>query len=261
MSLNPKIDDWSGRSVWLVGASSGIGRATAELLHAKGARVCVSARSRVPLDTFAAAHPGSLALPLDATDRAAMQAAAQQVVALQGGIDLVMYCAGTYEAMRADTFDLDVALRHVQVNYVGALYMLDAVLPILRAQAAAGRGGHLSLVSSVAGFRGLPKSLAYGPTKAALTHLAEVLYLDLSPSKLGVSLINPGFVSTPLTAQNDFKMPALITPEVAAQEIVRGWAKGSFEIHFPKRFTLWLKGLRHLGYGAYFAAVRSGAGA
>ncbi len=261
MSLNPKIDDWSGRSVWLVGASSGIGRATAELLHAKGARVCVSARSRTPLDTFAAAHPGSLALPLDATDRAAMQAAAQQVVALQGGIDLVMYCAGTYEAMRADTFDLDVALRHVQVNYVGALYMLDAVLPILRAQAAAGRGGHLSLVSSVAGFRGLPKSLAYGPTKAALAHLAEVLYLDLSPSKLGVSLINPGFVSTPLTAQNDFKMPALITPEVAAQEIVRGWAKGSFEIHFPKRFTLWLKGLRHLGYGAYFAAVRSGAGA
>jgi len=261
MSLNPKIDDWSGRSVWLVGASSGIGRATAELLHAKGARVCVSARSRAPLDTFAAAHPGSLALPLDATDRAAMQAAAQQVVALQGGIDLVMYCAGTYEAMRADTFDLDVALRHVQVNYVGALYMLDAVLPILRAQAAAGRGGHLSLVSSVAGFRGLPKSLAYGPTKAALAHLAEVLYLDLSPSKLGVSLINPGFVSTPLTAQNDFKMPALITPEVAAQEIVRGWAKGSFEIHFPKRFTLWLKGLRHLGYGAYFAAVRSGAGA
>lgn len=212
MSLNPKINDWSGRSVWLVGASSGIGRAAAELLHAKGARVCVSARSRAPLDAFAAAHRGSQVLPLDATDRAAMHAAAQQVVALQGGIDLVMYCAGTYEAMRADNFDLDVALRHVQVNYVGALYLLDAVLPILRAQAAAGRGGHLSLVSSVAGYRGLPKSLAYGPTKAALTHLAEVLYLDLSPLKLGVSVINPGFVSTPLTAQNDFRMPALITP-------------------------------------------------
>ncbi len=222
MPLNPKIDDWHGRSVWLVGASSGIGRATAELLHVQGARVCVSARSAAPLQAFVAAHPGSLALPLDATDRSAMCAAAQQVVAAQGGIDLVMYCAGTYAAMRADNFDLDAALRHVQVNYVGALVLLDAVLPILRAQAASGRGGHLSLVSSVAGFRGLPKSLAYGPTKAALTHLAEVLYLDLSPLKLGVSVINPGFVATPLTAQNDFRMPALISPEAAAQEILKG---------------------------------------
>ncbi len=261
MALNPKIEDWNGRSVWLVGASTGIGRATAELLHARGARVCVSARSRAPLDEFIAANPGSLALPLDATDRSAMHAAARQVVAAQGGIDLVMYCAGTYQAMRADSFNLDVALNHVQVNYAGALVLLDAVLPVLREQAAAGRGGHLSLVSSVAGYRGLPKSLAYGPTKAALTHLAEVLYLDLSPLKLGVSVINPGFVATPLTAQNDFHMPALITPAVAAQDILKGLARGDFEMHFPKRFTLWLKGLRHLPYGAYFAAVRSGVGA
>lgn len=262
MALNPKIGDWTGRSVWIVGASSGIGRATAELLHAKGARVCVSARSAAPLQAFVAAHPGSLALPLDATERDAVHAVAQQVVALQGGIDLVMYCAGTYRSMRADdSFNLAVALNHVQINYAGALLLLDAVLPTLRAQAAAGRGGHISLVSSVAGFRGLPKSLAYGPTKAALTHLAEVLYLDLAPLKLGVSVIHPGFVATPLTAQNDFRMPALITPEVAALAIVNGWARGSFEMHFPKRFTLWLKGLRHLGYGAYFAAVRGGGGA
>lgn len=258
MPLNPKLNNWTGRSVWMVGASSGIGHATARALHAQGARVCVSARSRAPLDAFVLAHPGSLALPLDATDRSAMQAAAQTVVAQQGGIDLVMYCAGTYQAMRADSFDLDVALQHVQVNYAGALVLLQAVLPILRTQAQTGRGGHLSLVSSVAGFRGLPKSLAYGPTKAALTHLAEVLYLDLSPLQLGVSVINPGFVATPLTAQNDFHMPALITPEVAAQEILRGLARGDFEMHFPKRFTLWLKGLRHLPYSAYFAAVRNG---
>ena len=262
MALNPKIHDWAGRSVWLVGASSGIGLATAELLHSQGARVSVSARSVAALQVFVTGHPGSLALPLDVTDRVAVHAAAQQVVALHGGIDLVMFCAGTYQAMRADnSFDLDVALRHVQVNYVGALVLLEAVLPMLRAQAATGRGGHLSLVSSVAGYRGLPKSLAYGPTKAALTHMAEVLYLDLAPLKLGVSVISPGFVATPLTEQNDFRMPALITPEVAAQAILAGWARGSFEIHFPKRFTLWLKGLRHLGYGAYFAAVRSGVGA
>jgi NAD(P)-dependent dehydrogenase (short-subunit alcohol dehydrogenase family) len=162
--------------------------------------------------------------------------------------------------MRATDFDLDVAQRHVQVNQVGALVMLDAVLPHMLAQAKAGRPGHISLVSSVAGYRGLPQSLAYGPTKAALINMAETLYLDLAPLGMGVSIINPGFVETPLTAQNAFKMPALITPEVAAQQIVRGWDRGDFEIHFPKRFTLWLKGLRLLGYGPYFAAVRRSTG-
>ena len=160
-------------------------------MHQAGARVVVSARSQQALDAFAAAHPGSLALALDATDRAAMEAAAARIVAECGGIDLVLYCAGTYSEMRATAFDLDVALRHVRVNYDGALFMLDAVLPTLLAQAAQGRHGHIGLISSVAGFRGLPKSLAYGPTKAALINLAETLYLDLSPLQIGVSIINP----------------------------------------------------------------------
>jgi NAD(P)-dependent dehydrogenase (short-subunit alcohol dehydrogenase family) len=240
MSLNPRISDWSGRTVWLVGASTGIGRATASALHMAGAHVVVSARSHEALDTFATEHPGSLAIALDATDRQAMHAAAAQIVAAHGGIDLAMYCAGTYAAMRASAFDLEVALRHVHVNYEGALVMLDAVLPLLLAQAGSGRHGHISLVSSVAGYRGLPQSLAYGPTKAALINLAETLYLDLSPQQIGVSVINPGFVETPLTAQNEFKMPALITPEEAAQHILQGWRAGDFEIHFPKRFTSWL---------------------
>jgi NAD(P)-dependent dehydrogenase (short-subunit alcohol dehydrogenase family) len=171
-----------------------------------------------------------------------------------------MYCAGTYAAMRATAFELDVALRHVQVNYEGALFMLDAVLPTLLAQAKTGRGGHISVVSSVAGFRGLPQSLAYGPTKAALINLAETLYLDLEALKIGVSVINPGFVETPLTAQNAFKMPALITPEEAAAHILAGWRAGDFEIHFPKRFTAWLKAMRLLPYSAYFAAVRRSTG-
>ncbi len=260
MSLNPRIESWAGKTAWLVGASTGIGRATAHALHAAGARVIVSARSRDALDSFVAEHPRSDAIALDATDRAAMHDAAAHIVNVHGRIDLAMYCAGTYAAMRATAFDLDVALRHVQVNYEGALYMLDAVLPQLLAQGRAGRGGHVSLVSSVAGFRGLPQSLAYGPTKAALINLAETLYLDLEPLGLGVSVINPGFVETPLTAGNEFRMPALITPEQAAREIMRGWQRGEFEIHFPKRFTLWLKAMRHLPYGAYFAAIRRSTG-
>ena len=264
MSLNPRITSWAGRTVWLLGASTGIGRATASLLHSKGARVIVSARSAATLDAFVAAHPGSVAIALDATDRDAMKAAAERIVHTHGRIDLALYCAGTYRAMRATAFDFDVAVQHVQVNYVGALVMLDAVLPVVLKQArnkdSTLGAGHISLVSSVAGYRGLPQSLAYGPTKAALINLAETMHMDLEPQGIGVSVINPGFVETPLTAQNNFHMPALTTPEDAAKAIVQGWERGLFEIHFPKRFTLWLKGLRLLGYGAYFAAVRRSTG-
>jgi NAD(P)-dependent dehydrogenase (short-subunit alcohol dehydrogenase family) len=260
MPLNPPITDWTGRVVWLVGASSGIGRATADHLHALGARVVVSARNAAALDAFAAQHAGSVALALDATDRDAMRAAAARIVERHGRIDLAVYCAGHYKPMRATAFDLDDALRHQQVNYVGALYLLDAVLPTLVAQAQAGTAAHLSLVSSVAGYRGLPKSLAYGPTKAALINLAETLYLDLHPLGVGVSVINPGFVDTPLTAQNEFRMPALIGSDEAARQIVAGWQKGRFEIHFPKRFTHALKALSVLSDGLYFAAIRRATG-
>lgn len=251
MSLNPHIDDWRGRSAWLVGASSGIGLATASALHARGARVFVSARNADALATFTRAHPGAVALALDVTDAAAVKVAAQTVLAA-GPLDLVMYCAGYYHALRATEFDLKEMLRHDAVNYTGALYVLDAVLPALLAR----QSGHISLISSVAGYAGLPKSLAYGPTKAALINLAETLYMDLHDRDIGVSLICPGFVETPLTAHNDFSMPALITPAQAADEILDGWRKGNFEIHFPKRFTRWVKALRMLPYPAYFAAVR-----
>ncbi|MFM8865341.1 MAG: SDR family NAD(P)-dependent oxidoreductase [Limnohabitans sp.] len=251
MSLNPPIRDWRGQRVWLVGASTGIGQALARSLHALGATVIVSARKADALEAFAHQHPGSLALPLDVTDAQAVQAAAQDLLAT-GPLDLVCYCAGHYHAMRATAIDLPELLRHHEVNTVGALHVLEAVLPALIAR----RQGHISLVSSVAGFRGLPQSLAYGPTKAALINLAETLYLDLQSLGLGVSVINPGFVQTPLTAQNAFHMPALITPEEAAQAIVQGWSRGEFDIHFPKRFTRVMKLLRLLPYGLYFAAVR-----
>ncbi|MDB5964939.1 MAG: family NAD(P)-dependent oxidoreductase [Polaromonas sp.] len=251
MAFNPPLSDWQGKSVWLVGASSGIGRATAHALHARGAKVFVSARGAEALDQFAAAHPGSVALPVDAADAASVQAAAQAVLAA-GPLDLVLYCAGYYREMRATAFDLAGMLAHQQVNYVGALYVLDAVLPHFIAR----RSGHVSLVSSVAGYRGLPKSLAYGPTKAALINLAETLYVDLQDSHVGVSLVCPGFVETPLTAQNEFTMPGLIKPEQAAEEILRGWARGQFELHFPKRFTLWMKAMSLLPAALYFPLIR-----
>ena len=249
--LNPPLADWRGKTVWIVGASSGIGQATAVALHHQGARVIVSARKASALAAFVAQHPGSRALVLDATKPAAVTLAAQQLLA-QGPLDCVLYCAGHYHAMRADALDIADMVRHLDVNYLGALYLLDAVLPHLLARGT----GHISLVGSVAGFRGLPNSLAYGPTKAALINLAETLYLDLHRRGIGVSIINPGFVSTPLTAGNHFDMPALLTPEQAATYILKGWARGDFEIHFPKRFTLWLKALRAMPNRLYFQLVR-----
>ena len=248
--FNPPLTDWRHKTVWIVGASSGIGRATASRLHGLGARVIVSGRKAPALDSFVQQHPGSQALVLDATDRPAVQVAASQLLA-EGPLDCVMYCAGHYTAMRADALDLDDMLRHVSVNYLGALHLLDAVLPAMLARGS----GHISLIGSVAGYRGLSESLAYGPTKAALINLAETLYLDLHPKGIGVSLINPGFVQTPLTADNNFTMPALLTPAEAAKAIVQGWARGHFEIHFPMRFTLWMKALRLLPNRVYFYLV------
>ncbi len=254
-SMNPPMSDWQGRSVWLIGASTGIGLATAKALHARGARVVVSARNAELLQQFVDTHPGAQAVVLDVTDSTAITAAARYVKTQQG-LDVVMYCAGYYQAMRAAEFSLPEMVRHMDINYSGALRVIDAVLPELLPQ----HRGHLSFISSVAGFRGLPKSLAYGPTKAALINLAEALYYDVSPHGIGVSLINPGFVETPLVANNDFPMPALISPEQAATEILKGWRKGEFHIHFPKRFTRVLLLLRLLPYRWYFALVRRGTG-
>lgn len=255
MALNPRIDDWKGRRAWIVGASSGIGRATAAALHARGAQVVVSARDGTALQSFMAQHPGSVAQVLDSTDRTAVQAVAAALLA-SGPLDLVCYCAGTYQPMRATAFDLDVMLEHQRVNVEGALHLLGAVLPAMVQAAQQGRAGHISLVASVAGFRALPQSLAYGPTKAALIHLAEGLYLDLHDLGMGVSVVNPGFVATPLTAGNAFRMPALISSEEAASAMVRGWERGAFEIHFPKRFTRVMRLLRLLPPSLYFPAVR-----
>jgi NAD(P)-dependent dehydrogenase (short-subunit alcohol dehydrogenase family) len=249
--LNQPIQNWQGRRVWLVGASSGIGLACAKALNAAGANVIVSAREVGALTEWAETCnkeglPVEL-MALDVTDALQVKYVARQV-ATGGPLDFVLYCAGHYRAQRATEFDLKDMLRHQDVNYNGMLRVLDAVLPMFLQQGC----GHISLVSSVAGWRGL----AYGPTKAAMTHLAETLYMDLQDKGIGVSVINPGFVATPLTAQNNFQMPALISPEEAAKAMLAGWSEGLFDIHFPKRFTAWLKLLRLLPYRVYFALVR-----
>lgn len=257
MSLNPPLRDWRGVRVWIIGASSGIGAAVGQSLLARGARVALSARSRPQLERAAALHgDDALALPLDVTDAAAVGPALRRLVAAWGGIDFVLLCAGSHQPARAWEFDADAARRLVDVNLNGVLNCLPAVVQQLLRQ----QSGGIAIVSSVAGYGGLPTSLVYGATKAALINLTETLYLDLAPRGIGVYLINPGFVKTPLTDRNTFRMPALISADEAAAEILAGLARGRFEIHFPRRFTRWLKLLRVLPYRWYFALVHKATG-
>ena len=254
MALNRRIEDWKGRRVWLVGASSGIGAALATLLLERGARVALSSRSRDALDALAAGHGDALVLPADVTDADGLAAAHAQILAAWGGVDLAIFNAGTHESMRAWELDLAKAKTLIDTNLKGVLNGLAAALPDMLAQ----KSGAVAVVASVAGYAGLPTSLIYGATKAALINLAETLYLDLAHKGLGVHLICPGFVATPLTAKNEFAMPALIPATQAAHEIVAGLERGEFEIHFPKRFTRLVKLLRLLPYRWYFWLVHKG---
>jgi short-subunit dehydrogenase len=233
MSLNPKLSDWRDKRVWIVGASSGIGEALARQLATAGARLALSARRESALWDLARQEDRVFAL--DVGDAEAVESAYQAISAEWGGIDLVIYSAGVYTPMRSWELDPDKVREGMLINLAGVYHLLRAVIPGLLNQ----RAGGLCLVGSVAGYTGLPKALAYGPFKAAMINLAQILYTDLAPRGIGVYLVNPGFVATRLTAQNDFTMPALIDTETAAREIIVGLAQGAFEIHFPKRFT-WL---------------------
>jgi len=246
--MNPKIIDWDGKRVWLVGASSGIGAALAAELARRGARLALSARGADKLRALAIDN--ALLLPCDVTDTASLASARKTLMAAWRGVDLVIYLAGDYAPMGADDFDVDAAEKILAVNFNGAMRLAATVLPELYA------GGGIAFVASVAGYRGLPKALAYGPGKAALIHFAECLHLDLAPRGIGVWVINPGFVSTQLTAKNDFAMPALLTPAQAALATVDGFRRGHFEIHYPKRFSRLMKLLAQLPYGLYFPVIR-----
>lgn len=252
MPLNRPVRDWTGRRVWIVGASSGIGAALAEALSARGARLALSARRREALEAVAARCGGALVVPMDVTISADHARAASAVQEVLGGIDMVIFNAGTYRPMRA--WELDpVSIRNtVDTNLTGVMEGVAAVVPHMLARGE----GAIVLVGSVAGYGGLPKAAAYGPTKAALINFAEVLHLDLAPRGIDVFLVNPGFVDTPLTQQNDFHMPALMTAADAAGSILEGFAAGSFEIHFPRRFTRVLKLMSMLPRRLYFALVR-----
>lgn len=239
-------------SIWIVGASSGIGRAVAEKLAAQGVKVAASARSADKLKELEEAYPGVVtAWPLDVTDEALLVEKAAEIDDAMGGLGTMLYCAAAWEPANVQDIDPERFAKNIAVNVMGAVNVLAAIGPKMEAR---GRG-RLAIVSSVAGYRGLPNAAEYGTTKAALIHLCESLKFKYDQTGVTMQMITPGFVDTPLTEKNDFPMPFLISAEKAADYICKGLEGRSFEITFPKRFTFQLKLLRAIPYKLYFWMV------
>lgn len=248
------MDSFSNKRIWVIGASSGIGESCAKALLGAGAKIALSSRRAERLNLLAqSADPAqTLVLPLDVTHTEQLESAYQAILEQWGGLDLVLFVSGVYTPLRADNFDFKVAQQTIDANLLGPMRAVAIVLPeMLKSHA-----GHIAIVGSVAGYSGLPKALAYGPSKAAIINFCENLYYDLLPEGVSVHMISPGFVATEATAQNDFEMPALMTADEAAKEILEGIQAGKFDIHFPKRFSGFLKFLRILPYPIYFWIIR-----
>ncbi len=238
--------------VWVIGASSGIGEALVKALALEGAVLALSARREERLgllrDTLGSQHK---IFELDVADAALVERTAKAVHAAFGRIDRVIFLAASYTPQQLDAMDMQAVEEMVRVNLLGALHVVHAVLPLLKNQGY----GQIALCASVAGYIGLPGGQPYSATKAGVINVAESLYAE-QQGTMDVKLINPGFVRTALTDKNDFDMPMILSPEKAAQCILKGLMRSGFEIHFPKRFTCWLKLLRILPYRLTFAITK-----
>jgi short-subunit dehydrogenase len=238
---------------WITGSSSGIGRALAERLLRDGYRVAVSARSAGALAEFATSHPGLVGVyPLDVTDPDAVKAVFTAIENEMGAIDLAVFAAGSYTRDYAEDFELSRTRQMFDLNVLGTASCLETVMPAMIAR----RRGHIAVVASVSGYVGLPGAATYGATKAALNVMCEALYPELERHGVKITIVNPGFVDTPLTEKNDFPMPFLVSSEEAADTIAKGLAKGKFEIIFPWKMALAIRFLHALPHSLRFALTR-----
>jgi short-subunit dehydrogenase len=244
-----------GRRVWVTGASSGIGAALVTELVRRGCTVAASARRA---DRLQALGRRVLPVPLDVTDRDAVIAAEKHVREELGGLDVAVLNAAYWQQFSVDAWDADVMRAHFDTNVMGMAHGVEAVLPEMRRR----KQGTIVGMASVAGYRGFPRSEAYGATKAAEINMLEALRIDLRPLGITVQTVCPGFVRTDLTAKNTFPMPFMLEADDAARRICRGIEKEKAEIVFPFPMMVAMKALRlvpvRLYTGAFGAGLRRG---
>ena len=242
------------KKIWITGASSGIGKALAEKFALEGWKVAASARRKEILDEMAK-NENISSHPLDVTDQEQINDVFSKIIKEFGGLDLCVFSSGTYDPKLEQEINIKQNKFVMETNFFGVLYCIKSVEKYFKDK----KNGHISIVSSIAAYRGLPNSSGYGPSKAALTNLAESLYFDFKKHNIRISLVSPGFIKTPLTDKNEFPMPFIKSPEFAAEKMFDGITKSkSFEIHFPKALTLLLKFLRILPYRIYLFLIDKG---
>ena len=239
------------KKIWITGASSGIGKALAEKFATEGWKVAASARRKEILEDMSK-NENIFSFPLDVTSQDQIQNSFEKIIEDFGGLDLCVFSSGTYDPKLEKSINVDQNKFVMKTNFFGVLHCINTVEQYFKEK----KGGHISIVSSIAGYRGLPNSSGYGPSKAALTNFAESIYFDFKKYNVKVSVVSPGFIKTPLTDKNEFPMPFLRSPEFAANKVYDGLVKtNSFEIDFPKQLTFTLKFLRILPYKIYLFLV------
>ena len=241
--------------IWITGASSGIGKAVAIEFAKNGWIVAVSARRENLLNELREINENIYPFPLDVTDIDKCKTVATSIINQFKNIDICLFGTGMHDPKSEKKFNLDKIRQIMEVNYFGTMNSINSIYEYFSEK----KSGQISIISSVAGYRGLPAAGAYCASKAALTSFAESLNFDMLKKNVRVSLISPGFIKTPMTDQNDFPMPMIKSPEFAANEIYKGLTiKKTFEIHFPKAFTYFLKFLQILPSSMYFKLVAKG---
>lgn len=244
----------SKRHVWIVGASTGIGEALARKMAREGWTVTASARSEEKLAQLAEKQAGIAPYALDVTDLEAVRAAVPAIEEATGPIDLAVFNAGTHAEDSMETFNAEAVRKIMELNYMGVVHGLDAVLPKMVER----KSGHVALVASIAGWRGLPTAAAYGASKAAVISLAEALKFDGDRLGIKVQVVSPGFVKTPLTDLNSFEMPFLMDVEDAVDAFYDGLRGDKFEITFPWKFAFLMRRLQKMPYSLFFKLVAKG---
>jgi len=240
------------KTIWITGGSTGIGKALALKFANMGWNVAISARREALLKEISENNNNIFSFPLDVTDKPKCKDVFREIQKKFESVDICFFSTGTWNPKKEKDIDVEQIEEVFKINFFGTLNCIKAVESYFKDR----KNGTITIVSSIAGYRGLPNSTGYGPSKSALNNLAESLFFDFKRSNVRVCLVSPGFIKTPMTDKNDFKMPFLKTTDYAADKIYEGLVnKNDFEIHFPKSLTITLKILSFLPSKIYFALV------